>query len=93
MTEKAEPTIAIDNERVRVADWRMGTDTQIGEHVHPLDYLVVALSDGALTIATAEGDAIIPLEVGDAIFGSIGDAHDVLNRGASEVRFLEIEFK
>ena len=71
----------------------MGTDTQIGEHVHPLDYLVVALSAGALTIAMPDEEVTIPLEVGDAVFGSAGDAHDVLNKGTSEVRFLEIEIK
>ena len=93
MTDKAEPTITIDNERVKVGDWRMGPDTRIGHHVHPLDYLVVALSTGDLTIATADEEFAFPLEVGATVFGSAGDAHDVLNRGDAEVRFLEIEIK
>ena len=93
MTDKAEPTITIDNEKVKVADWRMGPDTQIGHHVHALDYLVVALSEGELTIATEDEEIAFPLEVGTTVFGNRGDAHDVLNRANKEVRFLEIELK
>ena len=93
MTKKAEPTIIIDNEKVKVADWRMGPDTQIGHHVHSMDYLVVALSSGELTIATGEEDIAFPSAVGVTVFGNAGDAHDVLNRGDAEVRFLEIEIK
>ena len=93
MTEKAEPTVIIDNERVNVADWRMGPDTQIGHHVHSLDYIVVALSEGELTIATEDGEAAFPLEVGATVFLNTGDAHDVLNRTGREIRFLEIELK
>ena len=93
MTDKAEPEIVIDNEKVKVAHWRMGPDTQIGHHVHPMDYLVVALSSGELTIATGEEDIGFPMEVGVTVYLNAGDAHDVLNRGDAEVRFLEIEIK
>ena len=93
MTEKATPIYIIDNERVKVGDWTMGPDTQIGHHVHAMDYLVVALSGGTLTITTQDADIPFPLEVGVSVFGQKGDAHDVLNRGDSEVRFLEIELK
>ena len=93
MTEKAEPTIIIENEKVKVADWRMGPDTQIGHHGHSMDYLVVALSGGELTIAGSEENIAFPLEVGVTVFGNTGDAHDVLNRGDAELRFLEIEIK
>ena len=93
MTGKAEPTYILDNASVRVADWRMGSDTQIGQHVHPMDYLVVALSDGELTIATGDKEIAFPIQVGATVFGKTGDAHDVLNRTDQEVRFLEIELK
>ncbi len=93
MTEKAEPTISIDNDKVQVADWRMAPDTQIGDHVHPSDYLGVPLSLGNLVIATAEGELTFPLDIGATYFGSAGEAHDVLNRGTAEVRFLEIHIK
>ena len=93
MTDKAGPTIIIDNDRVNVADWRMGPDTQIGHHVHSSDYLVVALSEGELTIATEDGDMAFPLEVGATVFLNAGDAHDVLNRTGAEIRFLEIHVK
>ncbi len=93
MTDKAVPTIIIDNEKVKVADWGMGPDTQIGHHVHPMDYLVVAPSSGELTIATGEEDIAFPMEVGVTVLGNAGDAHGVVNRGNAEVRFLEMEMK
>lgn len=93
MTEKATPTYIIDNDRVKVGDWTMGPDTQIGHHVHAMDYLVVALSGGELTIAVENEHISFPLEVGVSVFGQKGDAHDVLNQGDSDVRFLEIELK
>ena len=93
MTEKAEPTIIIENEKVKVAEWQMGPDTQIGHHEHTLDYMVIALSGGELTIATGEEDFAFPLQVGVTVYLNAGDAHDVLNRGDTEVRFLEIDIK
>ena len=93
MTEKTMPKYIIDNDRVKVGDWSMAPDTQIGHHIHTMDYLVVALSGGELTIAMENEDISFPLEVGVSVFGQTGDAHDVLNRGDSEVRFLEIELK
>ena len=93
MTEKAEPTYIIDNERVKVGDWRMGPNTQIGHHTHAMDYLVVALSDGELTITGDDGDIAFPLVSGVTVFGNSGDTHDVQNQGDTEIRFLEIELK
>jgi hypothetical protein len=93
VTDKAKPSVLIDNDKVKVADWCMGPDTQIDDHVHASDYLVVPLSLGELTIATADGNLDFPMEIGTAFFGAEGDAHDVLNRGNAEVRFLEIHIK
>ena len=71
----------------------MAPDTQIGHHVHPLDYLVVMLTAGTLTIVDSNGEQDFPLDAGVSIYGETGDAHDVLNRGEAEIVFLEIEIK
>ncbi len=47
----------------------------------------------ASIISLIEVELAFPLEIGATVFGSVGDAHDVLNRGNAEVRFLEIEIK
>ena len=91
--EKATPEYIIDNDRMKVGDWTMGPDTQIGHHVHEMDYLVVALSGGELKIAVEDEEIAFPLNVGVSVFGQKGDAHDVINRGSAAVRFLEIELK
>ncbi len=93
MTETAEPNTLIDNEKVNVALWQMAPDSNIGHHVHPSDYLVVPLSAGDLTIAAGGDDIVFPLVVGTTFYGNASDAHDVLNKGNEEVRFLEIHLK
>lgn len=93
MVERAKPSFVIDNQRVRVGDWQMGPDTHIGPHVHNNDYLIVALSEGELTITTDDEDLAFPMELGATVFGNKDDAHDVLNSGGWGVRFLEIELK
>ena len=47
----ATPTVMIDNDRVRVTEWRFakrGDNT--GWHRHAFDYIVVPLFDGVLEI-------------------------------------------
>ena len=93
MTDTAKPTYIIDNERVKVGDWVMEPDTKIGQHVHEYDYLVIGVSVGELTIAMESEDITFPVEPGVAVFGSAGDAHDVINKADGAVRFLEIDLK
>jgi len=93
MTEQAQPNTLIDNEKVNVALWQMAPETNIGDHTHASDYLVIPLSAGDLTIAAGGDDIIFPLVVGTTFYGNQGDSHDVLNKGTEEVRFLEIHLK
>ena len=39
---KAVPTVQVDNERVRVTEWRFAPGAETGEHVHQMNYVVVA---------------------------------------------------
>ncbi len=38
---KAVATVQVDNERVRVTEWRFAPGAETGEHVHRMDYVVV----------------------------------------------------
>ena len=57
----AQPTIQIDNERVRVTEWRFAPGAETGWHVHEMDYVVVPLYDGALRIDTGDGTTDVDL--------------------------------
>ena len=53
---QAVPTVQVDNERVRVTEWRFAPGAETGVHIHQLDYTVVPLSDGRLQIVSPQGE-------------------------------------
>ena len=51
---QAVPTVQVDNERVRVTEWRFASGAETGEHIHQMDYVVVPLGgDGRLKLVSA----------------------------------------
>ena len=89
----ATATVQIDNPRVRVTEWRFAPGAATGHHRHQLDYVVVPLSTGRLTIVTASGETAAELVTGQAYFRPAGAEHDVRNPNPFEFTFVEIEFK
>jgi hypothetical protein len=47
---RAVPTLLIDNERVRVTEWRFAPGAATGWHRHAMDYVVLPMTDGALEL-------------------------------------------
>ena len=91
--ERAKSTIFIDNERVRVLEWRFAPGAEVGHHVHGLDYVVVPIMDGNLRAVTSEGESVNQLKVGQPYFRNAGVEHNVINANASEFAFIEVEIK
>jgi quercetin dioxygenase-like cupin family protein len=52
---RAVPTLLIDNERVRVTEWRFAPGAATGWHRHDLDYVVVPMADGVLELVGPDG--------------------------------------
>src|SRR5262245_50559735 len=52
---RAVPTVQIDNELVRVTEWRFAPGAATGHHRHEMDYVVVPLTTGRLAAVTASG--------------------------------------
>ena len=50
MTARAKPKVFIDNERVRVTEWRFAPGAATGWHRHQMDYVVVPMLDGELEL-------------------------------------------
>jgi beta-alanine degradation protein BauB len=94
MTKKAVPTVFIDNERVRVTEWRFAPGAATGWHRHEMDYVVVPMADGALELEGLGGErSRAELKQGAPYFRSAGVEHDVINANAFEFAFVEIELK
>ena len=91
---EAKPTVFIDNERVRVTEWRFAPGAATGWHRHDYDYVVVPMLDGKLRIVTEGGkENIAELKQGVPYFRNVGVAHDVINANDYEFAFVEVEMK
>lgn len=92
-TGTARPTVQIDNDRVRVTEWRFakkGDNT--GWHRHEYDYVVVPLFDGVLEIDLGNGERVTaPMQNGVPYYREIGVEHDVINGNDFECVFVEVE--
>jgi beta-alanine degradation protein BauB len=94
MTKTAVATAFIDNERVRVTEWRFAPGAATGWHRHALDYVVVPMTDGVLELVGAGGArSRAELKEGVPYFRKAGVEHDVINANAFEFAFIEIELK
>jgi quercetin dioxygenase-like cupin family protein len=90
---RAVATVTIDNERVRVTEWRFAPGTATGFHRHEYAYVVVPMTTGRLSIAAPTGTSVAELVAGAPYFRPAGAEHDVRNANAFEFVFIEIELK
>ena len=89
----AIPNVMIENERVKVTEWRFkakGDNT--GWHRHAFDYVVVPQFDGVLEIHLGQGERMqAQMQSGVPYYREIGVEHDVINANDFECAFVEIE--
>ena len=90
---RAVPTVHIDNDRVRVTEWRFAPGAATGWHRHEYDYTVVPMTTGPLAITGPSGDTTAALVAGAPYFRPAGVEHDVRNPNGFEFVFIEIELK
>ncbi len=91
---QAVPTVQVDNERVRVTEWRFAPGAETGEHVHGMDYVVVPSDTGRLKLVSPQGEeTYADLKHGVSYFRKAGVHHNVINANDSEFAFVEIELK
>jgi len=89
----AKASLQVDNERVRVTEWRFRPGAHTGWHRHEYDYVVVPSTDGVLRIVDAAGEHRAELKRGRSYYRAAGVEHDVINAGEAELAFIEIEMK
>jgi quercetin dioxygenase-like cupin family protein len=94
VSKSAVPTVLIDNDRVRVTEWRFAPGAATGWHRHEYDYVVVPMTTGRLKLVEPGGaERIAELETGVPYFREAGVEHDVVNANAFEFAFVETEIK
>ncbi|HXW31132.1 MAG TPA: cupin domain-containing protein [Xanthobacteraceae bacterium] len=86
--------VQIENDDLRVTEWRFERGAATGYHRHAHDYVVVPVTDGELELIGPEGQTSRSrLERGKAYFRNAGVEHDVVNAGQEVLVFVEIELK
>jgi quercetin dioxygenase-like cupin family protein len=90
---QAVPSLQIDNERVKVTQWRFAPGAETGYHRHEMDYVIVPVTSGTLLLETPEGEVRSPLVAGISYNRQAGVEHNVINDNSHEFVFVEIELK
>jgi quercetin dioxygenase-like cupin family protein len=91
--ERAVPRVQIDNQRVRVTEWRFAPGAETGWHRHAHDYVVTPMTTGRLLLVDAVGQQHAQLTAGQSYTRNAGVEHNVINDNPFEFVFVEIEIK
>ena len=91
--DRAQPTVQIDNETVRVTEWRFTPGAATGYHRHAYDYVVVPMTTGRLKLDEPGGTRYADLTAGQSYTRPAGVEHDVVNANDFPFVFVEIEIK
>lgn len=89
----ARPTVQLENDRVRVTEWRFAPGAATGWHRHGYDYVVVPMTSGTLRIRDSAQETAAELVAGRSYYRPAGAEHDVVNANAHEFVFVEVELK
>jgi quercetin dioxygenase-like cupin family protein len=90
---KAISEVIVDDQRALVTKWTLPSGAETGGHTHGLDYLVVYLTDGVLTVES-DGQIIeAPVSKHAVTSRPAGITHNVSNRSGNPIEFIEIELK
>lgn len=90
---QARPTVQVDNERVKVTEWRFAPGAETGWHRHGYDYVVVPMKDGRLQLFDGKETRFAELAAGRSYYRPVGVEHNVINANDYEYVFVEVEFK
>lgn len=71
----------------------MPPGSETGHHTHGLDYLVVYLTDGTLTVDTGTERIEATIEKHLLTSRPAGISHNVLNASEDPVEFIKVELK
>lgn len=91
---RAVATVKLENDSVRVTEWRFAPRSSTGHHRHQYPYVVVPFTTCQLLAVGSGGDSqVTRLVVGEPYYRPAGVEHDVRNPNDFEVVFIDIELK
>jgi len=90
---QAQPTVQVDNDRVKVTEWRFAPGAETGWHRHGYDYVVLPMTTGKLKSFDGKEERIAELTAGRSYYRPVGVEHNVTNANDYEFVFVEVEFK
>jgi quercetin dioxygenase-like cupin family protein len=90
---QAKSTVQVDNDRVRVTEWRFAPGEATGWHRHELNYVIVPVAGGTIRLESSSGSTDAELVAGRSYYREAVIEHDVVNAGETEVVFVEVELK
>ncbi len=94
MSAKATAHQHVDNDQVRVTEWRFPPGAETGDHVHAMDYVIVAATNARLKLVAPDGTvSFADLVPGTSYFRKAGVHHNVFNASPHPISFVEIELK
>ena len=65
MTISATSDTQIDNDEVRVTEWRLEPGSATGHHRHEMDYVIVPVTNSDMTIVAPDGSRSIAQSTGE----------------------------
>jgi beta-alanine degradation protein BauB len=92
-SRRALSTVLIENDVVRVTEWRFEAGASTGWHRHEFDYVVVPMVTGRLRLEEVDSIREVELTTGLPYFREAGVEHDVVNANDYEFVFIETEIK
>ncbi len=91
---RAEPIVHIDNDHVRVTEWRFAPGAATGWHRHEYDYVITPVIGGQVEIVHGDGSRTpFAMEPSKSYFREAGVEHDVVNGVGGALSFVEVELK
>lgn len=91
---QARATTLVDDDKVRVTRFDFAPGAETGWHTHGMDYVITPVTDCQMSLEEPGGATReVFIAAGDSYRRDAGVAHNVINAGDAEMRFVEVELK
>lgn len=92
MRQACRAVVLVEDDRVRVTRFEFAPGAETGWHRHAHDYVITAITDCEMELEEPGGARRrVMVPAGTAYRRVAGVEHNVINAGAVEMRFVELE--